>query len=84
MFIAAAILLILSIAGLIGALAIGSPTPGYPRDGTFGVNGLESSVIAWTCVGLCAVGLILLFLDARREKSAAAQTHDSQPAPGAE
>jgi hypothetical protein len=68
MLIAAAVLMILSIAGLIAVLINGTPAPGYPRHGTFGVNGLDGSVIAWLCVGMCAVGLLLLFVDSRLER----------------
>lgn len=67
---AAAVLLIVSIAGLIGALFTGMPTPSNPRYGTFGVSGLEGSFIAWACVGLCAIGLVLLFIDMRLERRA--------------
>jgi hypothetical protein len=69
MFIAAAVLTILSVAGLIAALVIGTPAPGYPRHGTFGMDGFNAGFIAWTCVGLCVVGLLLLFIDSKRAKS---------------
>jgi hypothetical protein len=69
MLIAAAVLTILSIAGLIAAVVIGSPAPGYPRHGTFGIDGFNGGFIAWTCVGLCVVGLLLLFIDSKRAKS---------------
>jgi hypothetical protein len=62
---AAAVLLILSIVGLITALSVGSPTPTNPRHGTFGIDGLDARAIAWGCVVLCVIGLILLFVDAR-------------------
>jgi hypothetical protein len=65
---AAVVLLIVSIVGLIAALFTGTPTPSNPRHGTFGVTGLDGSVIAWACVGLCAIGLVLLFIDARLER----------------
>ena len=65
---AAVVLLIVSIVGLIAALFTGSPTPSNPRHGTFGVTGLDGSLIAWACVGLCALGLLLLFIDARVER----------------
>jgi hypothetical protein len=64
---AAVVLLILSIAGLLAALFTGAPTPSNPRHGTFGVSGLDGSLIAWACVGMCALGLLLLFIDARLE-----------------
>jgi hypothetical protein len=69
MLIAAAVLTILSVAGLIAALVIGTPAPGYPRHGTFGMDGFNAGFIAWTCVGLCVVGLLLLFIDSKRAKS---------------
>ena len=65
---AAAVLLVVSIAGLLAAVLSGAPTPSNPRHGTFGVSGLDGSVIAWACVGLCALGLLLLFMDARLER----------------
>ena len=65
---AAVVLLIVSIVGLIAALITGTPTPSNPRHGTFGVTGLDGSFIAWACVGLCAIGLVLLFIDARLER----------------
>ena len=65
---AAVALLIVSIAGLLAALFTGAPTPSNPRHGTFGVSGLDGSLIAWVCVGLCALGLLLLFMDARLER----------------
>jgi hypothetical protein len=65
---AAVVLLIVSIAGLLAALFTGAPTPSNPRHGTFGVSGLDGSFIAWACVGLCALGLLLLFIDARMER----------------
>jgi hypothetical protein len=68
MLIAVAVLTIVSIAGLIAAVVIGTPAPGYPRHGTFGVNGLDCSFIAWACAGLCVLGLVLLFIDSKREK----------------
>jgi hypothetical protein len=58
-----------SIAGLIAAVLIGTPAPGHPRHGTFGVDGFDGSFLAWACVGLCAVGLLLLIFDSKREKS---------------
>src|ERR1700676_1791732 len=79
MLIAAAVLLIVSIAGLIAAVIIGTPAPGYPRHGTFGVDGFDSSFVAWACVGLCAVGLLLLFIDSKREKSEPAAGDDQTP-----
>jgi hypothetical protein len=65
---AAVVLLIVSIVGLIAALFTGSPTPSNPRHGTFGVTGLDGSFIAWACVGMCAIGLLLLFIDTRLER----------------
>ncbi|MDT5182976.1 MAG: hypothetical protein QOI29_1134 [Mycobacterium sp.] len=65
---AAVVLLIVSIVGLIAALFTGSPTPSNPRHGTFGVTGLDGSLIAWACVGMCAIGLLLLFIDTRLER----------------
>jgi hypothetical protein len=65
---AAVVLLIVSIVGLIAALFNGSPTPSNPRHGTFGVTGLDGSLIAWACVGMCAIGLLLLFIDTRLER----------------
>ena len=65
MILVAVVLLIVSIAGLIAAVIIGTPAPSHPRHGTFGVDGFDSSFIAWACVGMCAVGLLLLFIDAR-------------------
>jgi hypothetical protein len=65
---AAVVLLIASIVGLIAALFTGSPTPSNPRHGTFGVTGLDGSFIAWACVGMCAIGLLLLFIDTRLER----------------
>ena len=65
---AAVVLLVVSIAGLIAALFNGTPTPSNPRHGTFGVTGLDGSFIAWGCVGLCVIGLVLLFIDARLER----------------
>jgi hypothetical protein len=74
MLIAAAVLTILSVAGLIAAVVIGTPAPGYPRHGTFGIDGFNSGFMAWTCVGLCALGLLLLFIDSKRAKSRPAPT----------
>ena len=65
---AAVVLLVVSIVGLIAALFTGTPTPSNPRHGTFGVTGLDGSFIAWACVGLCVIGLVLLFIDARLER----------------
>jgi len=64
----AVFLLLVSIVGLFAALFTGTPTPSNPRHGTFGVSGLDGSFIAWACVGLCAIGLLLLFIDARMER----------------
>ena len=68
MFAIAAFLLIASIVGLIAGLIIGTPPPGYPRHGTFGVNGFNSGSIATACVAMCLVGLILLYIDSKRPK----------------
>jgi hypothetical protein len=68
MLLMVAILLIVSIAGLIAAVVIGTPAPGYPRHGTVGINGFDSGFIAWSCVVLCVVGLVLLFVDTRLER----------------
>jgi hypothetical protein len=84
MLIAVAILTIVSIAGLLAAVIIGTPAPGYPRHGTFGVNGLDSSFIAWVCVGLCVVALILLVIDARLERRRPAQPDKSDHTAGDE
>ena len=67
MFIVAAALLIVSIAGLIAVVIFGSSAPAYPKHGTFGIEWFDSSFVAWACVGLCAIGLLLLFIDARLE-----------------
>jgi hypothetical protein len=69
MIMVVAVLLLVSIAGLIAAVLIGTPAPGHPRHGTFGVDGFDGSFLAWACVGLCAVGLLLLIFDSKREKS---------------
>lgn len=73
MFFAVLVLTIVSIAGLIAAVIIGTPPPGYPRHGTFGVDGFDGRFIAWACACLCAVGLLLLFIDSKREKSQPAE-----------
>ena len=65
---AAVVLLIVSIVGLIAALFAGTPTPTNPRHGTFGVTGFDGSFVAWACVGMCAIGLLLLFIDGRLER----------------
>ncbi len=65
---AALVLLITSFVGLLAALFISSPTPSNPRHGTFGISGLDGSFIAWACVGMCAVGLVLLFIEGRLER----------------
>jgi hypothetical protein len=54
--------------GLIAALFTGAPTPSNPRHGTFGVSGFDGSFIAWACVGMCAIGLLLLLIDSRLER----------------
>jgi hypothetical protein len=68
MFVIAAILLALSIVGLIAGLIIGTPPPGYPRHGTFGVNGFNSGSIATACIAMCLAGLVLLYIDSKRPK----------------
>ena len=73
MLIVVVVLLIVSVATLAAAVIIGTPAPGYPRHGTFGIDGFDSSFIAWACVGMCAVGLLLLFIDSKREKSKPAE-----------
>jgi len=78
MVVAAAVLLILSIVGLIATVTIGTPTPAHPRHGTFGIDGFDGSFIAWACVGLCAVGLLLLLIDARLERRRPAQPEEPQ------
>jgi hypothetical protein len=74
---AALVLLIVSIMGLVAALFTGAPTPSNPRHGTFGVSGLDGSFIAWACVGMCAIGLLLLFIDARLERRRPARPEES-------
>jgi len=68
MLFAVIILIVLSIAGLITALTVGPPTPSNPRHGTFGIDGLDPGFIAWGCVGLCVIGLVLLYVDAQLER----------------
>jgi hypothetical protein len=65
-----------SVVGVIAALFTGTPTPSNPRHGTFGFTGLDGSFIAWACVGLCALGLVLLFIDARLERRRPPQPDD--------
>jgi hypothetical protein len=81
---AAVVLLIMSIAGLLAALFTGAPTPTNPRHGTFGVSGLDGSLIAWTCVGLCAIGLLLVFIDARLERRRPAEVEQEDHSAGDE
>jgi uncharacterized membrane protein YuzA (DUF378 family) len=81
---AAAVLLVVSIVGLIAALFTGAPTPTNPRHGTFGVTGLDGSFIAWACVGLCAIGLLLLLIDARQERRRPAQPDEEDHTAGDE
>jgi hypothetical protein len=78
MIIVAAVLLVVSIVGLIGAVIIGTPAPAHPKHGTFGVDGLDGSFIAWASVGLCALGLLLLFVDARIERRRPAPPEESE------
>jgi uncharacterized membrane protein YuzA (DUF378 family) len=84
MIIAAAVLLIVSIAGLIAALVIGSPAPDNPRHGTFGISGFDGGFLAWACVGMCAVGLLLLFMDARLERRRPAEPEEQHHTAGDE
>jgi hypothetical protein len=84
MIIVVAVLLIVSIAGLIAAVIIGAPAPGYPRHGTFGVYGIDGRFLAWACVGLCAVGLVLLIIDSKREKSKPAEPEEQDHTAGDE
>jgi hypothetical protein len=74
MLIVVVALLIASVAALILAVFVGSPEPAHPRHGTFGVDGLDGGAIAWMCVGLCAIGLLLLFIDTRLERRRPPQT----------
>ena len=80
----ALILLMVSIVGLLAALFAGIPTPSNPRHGTFGVSGLDGSFIAWGCVGLCAIGLLLLFIDARLERRRPAEVDQEDHTAGDE
>lgn len=84
MLFTAAILLIVSIVGLIAGLVIGTPAPGYPRHGTFGVNGFNSGSIATACVAMCVVGLILLYIDFKRPKSKPGEPGESHHTAGDE
>jgi hypothetical protein len=84
MIIAATVLLIVSVVGLIAALMIGTPAPRNARHGTFAVEGIDSSFIAWGCVGLCALGLLLLFLDVRLARRRPAQPEGSDHTAGDE
>jgi hypothetical protein len=84
MFIIAAILLVVSIVALIAGLVIGTPPPGYPRHGTFGVNGFNSGSIATACVAMCVVGLILLYIDSRRPKPTPREPGDREHTGGDE
>jgi hypothetical protein len=84
MLVVVAVLIILSIAGLIAAVINGTPAPGYPRHGTFGVNGLDSSFIAWSCVAMCAVGLVLLFVDSRLERRRPPEREEAEHTAGDE
>jgi len=84
MFFTAAVLLIVSIVGLIAGLVIGTPAPGYPRHGTFGVNGFNSGSIATACVAMCVVGLILLYIDFKRPKSKPGESGESDHTAGDE
>ena len=68
MLIIVAALLILSVVALITAVVAGAPGPAHPRHGTFGIDGLDGGLIAWVCVGMCAIGLLLLLVDTRRAR----------------
>jgi hypothetical protein len=84
MLIVVVVLLIVSVIGLAAAVIIGTPAPGNPRHGTFGVEGFDSSFLAWACVGMCAVGLLLLFIDSKRAKSRPAQPEEPDHTAGEE
>ncbi|MDT5186058.1 MAG: hypothetical protein QOJ20_6107 [Mycobacterium sp.] len=84
MVIVVVLLLVVSVAALIAAVIIGTPAPGYPRHGTFGIDGFDSSFVAWACVGMCAVGLLLLFIDSKREKSRPAEPGEQDHTAGDE
>jgi hypothetical protein len=84
MVIVVLLLLVVSVAALIAAVIIGTPAPGYPRHGTFGIDGFDSSFVAWACVGMCAVGLLLLFIDSKREKSRPAEPGEQDHTAGDE
>jgi uncharacterized membrane protein len=77
MLIVVVLLLVVSVAALIAAVIIGTPAPAHPKHGTFGIDGIDGSFLAWACVGLCAVGLLLLIIDSKREKSKPAE-HEEQ------
>jgi hypothetical protein len=81
---AAAGLLIVSVVGLLAALFAGSPTPSNPRHGTFGISGLDGGVLAWACVGMCAIGLALLVIDARSERRRPAEPEEDGHSAGDE
>jgi hypothetical protein len=84
MLIVAVVLLILSIAGVITAVVVGTPAPGYPRHGTFGINGVDAGFIAWSCVVLCVIGLVLLFVDVRLARRRPAELDAGQHTAGDE
>ena len=48
-------------------MTIGNPSL-LPQTRHLGIDGLDGSVIAWACVALCAIGLVLLLIDARLER----------------
>ncbi|MCV7301296.1 hypothetical protein H7J93_16880 [Mycobacterium barrassiae] len=81
---AAVVLLALSIVGLIIALFTGGPTASTPRHGVFGISGLDGAFIAWVCVGMCAIGLVLLFIDARWERRRPSQPDEEVHSAGDE
>lgn len=75
---AAVVILIASVAGVLVALFTGAPTPTNARHGTFAISGLSGAHIAWACVGLCAIGLALLFIDARMERRRPPPSEDEE------
>ena len=76
MLIIVLVLLIVSIVALITAVFVGAPGPAHPRHGTFGIDGLDGGLIAWVCVALCTLGLLLLALDLRRARRRPAEPVD--------
>jgi membrane protein implicated in regulation of membrane protease activity len=84
MLIVVLFLLILGIAALVAAVIIGTPPPAYPKHGTFGIGGLDGSVIAWACVAVCFLGLVLLFIDARLQRRRPLDTEEPDHTAGDE